>query len=196
MTSVLAPEAVDDVGQVDEHDAPPEPPAEDPEAPYGRRPDGTPYKRPAEWRAKLGDALNRGRRTQAAKAPPRKAAKKPATGAAGAVDYRPGVTALLQLPAFALGLVGRYRPAFALDAATITLHTPGLAEAVHQTALVDERLAMVLEKVLQAGPYGALLGALLPVALQIAANHRRIPVSAELGILSPEELIAALERTA
>jgi hypothetical protein len=172
----------------------------DPDAPYGRNPrTGLPYKRSPQWRAGLAEALQRGRATQAGKAPPRKAASRKTsagTKASTGTDYRQGVAALLQIPAFALGVVGRYRPAYALDAAALTLHTPTLADAVHQTALSDERVAAILDRVLAAGPYGALLGALMPLALQIAANHKAIPPVAELGILTPDQLVEALHKQA
>lgn len=181
----LPPEDVDDVDPAD--DKP------DPDAPYGRRPDGTPYKRPKEWRDQLASKLAQGRRTQAAAAPPRKpAAKKTAKPAAGgAPDYYAGAMALLQVPAVVLTMASKFKPALALDAAAVTLHAPTLASAAHATAQTDERFAALMEKALSIGPYGALLGAAVGLGVQIAANHGAIPVVPEMGILSPDELIAA-----
>lgn len=192
MTAVLAPEEIgaDPVDQADAPDVGADP---DPDAPYGVNPrTGQPYKRSPEWRAKLGEALNKGRRTQASARPPKKAAK-PRAAAAGAIDYRPGVVALMQIPSVALGVMARWRPVLALDSAAVQLATPALAEAAHQTALVDDRMATVLEKALTAGPYGMLLGALFPLCLQIAANHGLIAVVPEMGILGPEQLLEALK---
>lgn len=190
--TVEAPEDLD-APVVDVDDAAAGDADEDPDAPYGRNPrTGKPYQRPPEWRAKMADALARGRVTQSSGKPPaRKAVKKPAS--AGATDYRPAIAALLQIPATALAMLGRHKPAFALDSATIQLHTPMLANAIHETAVVDDRVAAILDRALAAGPYGALLGALIPVALQIAANHGRIPAVAEMGIMTPEQLVAALD---
>lgn len=171
----------------------------DPEAPYGRRPDGTPYKRDPAWRAKLASTLASARASKGAqKAPTRSrtakaaGAPKPA-GKSASVDYRPGVKGLLQIPAFALGLMGKFvHPAYALDSATITLHADSVAEALHQTALEHDQVAAILDRALAIGPAGALLGALLPLGLQIMANHGKIPVNPEMGILSPEGLVEAL----
>lgn len=196
MTTVAPPPLLDDEDLDPAAVAAPAAADYDPDAPHGRNPrTGKPYKRSPEWRAGLADALARGRQTQA-KAPGRKSVPRRPAGkaAAGAVpDYRPGLLALAQVPAFILGAVGRYRPAFALDAATVKLHAPNLAEAIHQTALVDDRTAAILEKVLAAGPYAAILGALVPMALQIAANHQAVPVVPELGILTPDQLVEAIQ---
>lgn len=184
MTTPLAPEDVDHEDPAAE--------AADPEAPYGRNPEGVPYKRPKEWREKLAAKLAEGRRTQSAAAPPRKAAKKTTKAAAGgAPDYRAGAMALLQLPAVVLSVASKFKPTLALDAAAVTLHAPNLAEAAALTAQNDERFAAILDKALSIGPYGALLGAAVGLGLQIAANHGAVPVVAEMGILSPEELVAA-----
>jgi len=174
----------------------------DPEAPHGRKPDGTPYKRPAEWRAKLADRLAQGRATQAAKVPPKKRTTgKGASGSsraaqAASVDYRGAVMGLAQLATFTLGMLGRFNQAFALDAATISLHAPALAEAVDQTAQVDERLAAVLDRVMVVGPYGAIIGAGLAIGLQVAANHGAIAANPDVGILTPDQLVSALEERA
>lgn len=184
MTTPLPPE------DVDHEDPAAEQP--DPDAPYGRNADGVPYKRPKEWREKLAAKLAEGRRTQSAAAPPRKPAKKATAKTAGAApDYRAGALALLQLPAVALTVASKFKPKLALDAAAVTLHAPNLAEAAAMTAQADERFAAILDKALSIGPYGALLGAALGLGMQIAANHGAVPVVPEMGILSPEELIAA-----
>lgn len=185
MTTPLAPEDVD-------HEDPAATEAADPEAPYGRNADGVPYKRPKEWRDKLAAKLAEGRRTQSATAPPRKPAKKTTKAAASsAPDYYAGAMALVQLPAVALTVAAKFKPELALDAAAVTLHAPNLAAAAAATAAADERFAAILDKALSIGPYGALLGAALGLGMQIAANHGAMPVVAEMGILSPEQLIEA-----
>ncbi len=184
MTTVLAPEDVDHVDPAAE--------AADPDAPYGRNPEGVPYKRPKEWRDKLAAKLAEGRRTQSAAAPPRKPAKKTAAkgSSSAAPDYYAGAMALAQLPAVVLTVASKFKPTLALDAAALTLHAPNLAAAAAATAERDERFAALLDKALSIVPYGALLGAALGLGMQIAANHGAIPVVAEMGILSPDELIA------
>jgi hypothetical protein len=45
-----------------------------------------------------------------------------------------------------------------------------------------------------AGPYSAGLVTLLPFALQLAANHGKIPANPDMGILDGESLMAALQQ--
>lgn len=186
--------------------APANPEPVDPEAPYGRKPDGTPYTRSAEWRAQAGERLRAGRKAAAetarapgrrrttTKAKPGAKASPSAKAAATDVNYRPAAVALLQLPAAGLAIIGKFtkNPAFVLDSAAITVGAPALAEAAHETALQDEAFAAVLEKVLEVGPYGALIAAGLPIALQIMANHGLIAPSPEMGIHTPDQLMAEL----
>lgn len=176
-------------------------------APWGINPKtGRPYTKSPEERAELGARLTAARlAAQSERAGPgaprsrrRGGAKQPGPAGslrvvpAGMPDYRPGVMGLLQIPTVALAMLGRVNPVYALDAATLQLHAAPIAQAVHDTATADDRVAAILDKVLAAGPYGALLGALIPVALQIAANHGAIPVEPSMGILSGDQLVAAL----
>lgn len=114
-------------------------------------------------------------------------------------DYRGAVRGLLQLPGAVLAVVARFvrkqetREALAADSATITYHTPAIADAVHETALNEPRFAAVLDRALQVGPYGALLAAAVPFVMQLAANHGRIPAGPETGLLTREELFRLME---
>lgn len=171
--------------------------AADPEAPYGRKPDGTPYKMSPEQRAATGERLTAARR--AAKGTrgrqfmaPAKTAGKKSSGAS--VDYRPGIIGLAQIPAFVLAIIGKRKPVFTLDAATITLHAPQLAEALNSTAQQEQWLADALDKILAVGPYGALLGAGVPLAMQFAVNHGRMEANADFGVYNAEDLMAILEK--
>lgn len=175
-------------------EAPPAPEEVDPDAPYGRKPDGTPYKRSPEHRAGLAAALGRRASNKVPSAPPARASKSASSrGANGRNEdqYKRGVLGLLQIPAFALGVAARVKPVLGLDATALTIHGPGLATAIAQTAMDDERFAAILDRVLAVGPYGALLGAMVPLAMQIACNHGAIPPTPELGVLSPAELLRA-----
>ncbi len=176
-------------------EAPPAPEDVDPDAPYGRKPDGTPYKRSPEHRAGLAAALGRraSNKVPAAPAAPRASKSASSRGANGRNQdhYQRGVLGLLQIPAFALGVAARVKPVLGLDATALTIHGPGLAAAVAQTAMDDDRFAQILDRVLAVGPYGALLGALVPLAMQIACNHGAMPPTPELGVLAPAELLRA-----
>lgn len=159
----------------------------DPEAPYGRTPQGRPYKRPREWREKTTAAMQRGA-AAAAKMSTGGTRKKPA---AGTTDYRPAIVGLLAIPAGVLGMLGRVNPAFALDGITLKIHAPAIATAVSDAASTNDMVAQALDKILTMGPYGALLGCLVPLALQFAANHKLIEPQPEIGVMGPAELLAA-----
>lgn len=183
ITEVMAPERTDN--------DPGEPTVE---APYGVNPKtGKPYKVSAERRAQMSRDMVRGRQAAREKAGRvSKGTTRRATSKTTPTDYRAGVVGLLQIPAFVLGILGRRNEAFGLDAATVTLHSGNIAEAVNETAQQDERIAAALDKMLEVGPYGALFAAMMPVALQIAANHGKIPANKDLGILSPGDIADAM----
>ena len=62
-------------------------------------------------------------------------------------------------------------PATQPDAIAITVHWPGIAKALDETAQANPALAAVLDRVIAVGPYGALLTAVMPLAAQLAVNH-------------------------
>ncbi len=209
MTTVADPFTVTDQPLWDAPD-PDQPPTDqpgpgpDPEAPYGRDRNGKAYKMSPEERAELSERLRRGReatgnrggRRAAPRASGRRAsaagpgsAKKPPPGP----NYFDTVQGLLTIPAFLLGIAGRLDPAFTLDSAALTLHGPTVAAAIAQVAADNANVARVLDKAAQVGPYGALFAALMPLAVQIAANHKIIPPNADLGILPPDVLMDRLD---
>lgn len=143
---------------------------EDQEAPYGRKADGTPKGKPGR---RPGQASGTGQRRR--KQPER-------------VDYKTPLVGLAQLPAGILAMVGMRKPVFAADAAAITIHAPPIAGALDDLAHEDPAAAAVLDRVLQVGPYGALLAACAPLVLQVLANHEAIPPGA-LGTRTPQDLI-------
>lgn len=178
----------------------------DPEAPYGRRRDGRPYTMSPEKRAEVGARLAAARRAASSGGGARRRTKAPAaprktagTGTGGAAakastpDYRPALSGMLvQLPSFALSMLGRVDPAFHADAAAVVVHGPALVDAVAETALADERLAALLDRITKVGPYGLVVTAALPLVLQLLANHQVIPPNRELGVLPAAELLDGL----
>lgn len=155
-----------------------------PEAPYGYKPDGTPYKRnPASY-------TGRGTKTPGRKSTPNKAT------AAKGPDYAQIVMGLMQIPAAGLALGGQISrsPALVADAAAMAIHTVPLANAVDQVARENSQVAAILDKISVVGPYSALLGAVIPFAMQIMVNHtgRQVPeqVTAATGVMSRDSLIA------
>lgn len=158
-----------------------------PDAPYGLKTDGTPKRRPGPPKGtRVGAAIPRPGRTSAR--------SKPATKRSSGTDYRPGILGMLQIPAFALGAAGQMNPALALDGAAISLHAPGIAEALNDLANDYPTVAAALDTILTAGPYGAIIGALLPLVFQIAANHKKIPdgMARGVGALPADEFAALL----
>lgn len=157
----------------------------DPEAPWGRRADGTPRNKP-------GPRPTGGGGKPTAPPPPKKAGKPKPPPKRTRPDYRPGITALLSLPAGLVGAAGATlgRRELVADAATIMAHAPGLAGGLDELAGQDPRVAAVLDRVLQAGPYGALITAVVPMAAQILANHG-ILKPGQMGTMPPEDLVQA-----
>lgn len=105
-------------------------------------------------------------------------------------DYTKGVTELLSMPAAILGVVGSQTNNIPLvaDAAVINAYAPKIGEAVNDLAQERPEVAAVLDKVLKAGPYAALMGAVVPMAIQILANHKVIPAGIA-GTLTAEQVL-------
>lgn len=105
-------------------------------------------------------------------------------------DYTEGVTQLLSMPAAILGVVGSQTNNLPLvaDAAVINHYAPKVAEAVNDLAQERPEVAAVLDKVLKAGPYAALMGAVVPMAIQILANHKVIPAGIA-GTMTAEQVL-------
>lgn len=125
----------------------------DSDAPQGRTRDGAPRKPPTKTRATPTR---------------RRTVEEPR-------DYREPILGLFQLPAGALAVAGMQRPILAADSRAVTIYAPGIAEALNDLAHERPEVAAALERVLSVGPYGALIAAVAPMALQILANHERIP---------------------
>lgn len=124
-------------------------------------------------------------RAQGSAPPPPATRKAAGTRKPGqAKDYTKGIEGLGQLAAGALFFVA---PA---DAAAVGYHIPPIAVALNDLAREDPRVAALLDKILQVGPYGMLLGAVMPLVLQILTNHGKVPAGM-LGTLEPEVLVGA-----
>lgn len=104
------------------------------------------------------------------------------------VDYRPGIMGMLQLPAGVLAFAGMNKPELAADAATVTIYGPNIAEALNELAKERPEIAAVLDRVLSVGPYGMVIAAVMPMVLQILANHGVLP-SGLMGTVPKEALL-------
>jgi hypothetical protein len=157
------------------------------EYPYGRRADGTPRSRPGP----KGSGSSTGPRIAAAPRP--RKSTRPAAAKKNEPDYRPGILGLLQIPAMGLTMLGRQskNPALQADGMTIAMHAPLLADALNETAKQQPVVARALESIMKAGPYGAIFAAVVPLAMQLAANHSLIPASPQMGVHTVDDLVAA-----
>lgn len=81
------------------------------------------------------------------------------------------------------------------DAATIGQHFPPIASELAKIADENETVAKPIDFLIAVGPYGALITAVMPFALQLMANHRIIDGSRMMnqGVVPPEVLEAQMK---
>lgn len=99
-------------------------------------------------------------------------------------DYTSGINGIFQMIALPLAFTA---PA---DAAAVGHHAPQIADALNDLAKERPEVAAVLERLLSVGPYGALIGAVLPLGVQLLHNHGVVPesVATTMGA-TPKRLI-------
>lgn len=116
--------------------------------------------------------------------PPRKtAAPQPRKPAAGKLAEREqAIGGLGQIAQGALIAVRQYA-----DAGAIGLHFPGIAHEVAKLADTDERIAKIVDPLLQVGPYAGLIAAVMPLVMQLAVNHGRGQAGI-MGTVAPDAL--------
>lgn len=78
------------------------------------------------------------------------------------------------------------------DAGAIGLHVPNIAREVAALADTHEQVANLIDPIIQAGPYSALIMAALPFAVQIGVNHGWLKPGA-LGSVPRETMSARIE---
>ena len=158
-------------------------------APHGRDSNGVPLAPFGLTRAGHPRKTAAGRpRKTGGSAPRRKSAARKPRSSAQPRSYVEGVAGLLQMAAFGLQMAGRTRPVFSADAAAIALHGEGVAIAVDDLAQENPEIAAVLDRFLKAGPYGALLTAVAPMAFQLLAN-RGVLAPGMMGTVDPGHLV-------
>lgn len=126
----------------------------------------------------------------AAAAPPRNARQRaPAAPRKTVADTRSeSVNGLFQLASFGCVMIGQYA-----DAATIGEHGPNISTEVVKLGQQNEKIGQWIDYLTQAGPYAGLVTAILPLALQLAANHKRIDYAKVPGLTAPEVLSTRVE---
>lgn len=159
----------------------PAPPKTDPEAPYGRKPDGTPRKRPG--RPPKDDTASKPRTQKRSRA---SRVAQTTTASAGPKDYRP------QLHETLSGLWGVACLGSQADAGALLVFRPALVQNVNAAAQQSAMCGRIVDAVTGYTVVGVAAGTLLMLGLQLAANHKRVDVKAvaHLGIRSSEELAA------
>lgn len=135
--------------------------------------DGNPsLNKDGTFRKKRSDAGRKKTAAAAGSTTARSTRKRAAAGGSGQrARYADGVAGLLQVPAAVLAIVDP------VDGYCVAQHTPHIAGAVADLAVERPEVAAALERVLAVGPYGALIGAVLPLAVQIMHNHGLLPES-------------------
>jgi hypothetical protein len=105
-------------------------------------------------------------------------------------DYTEGVTELLQIPAAVLGVVGMQTNNIPLvaDAEVINQYAPHIGSAVNGLAQERPEVAAALDRILKAGPYAALIGAVVPMVTQILANHKLLRAGV-MGTKTAEQVL-------
>lgn len=78
------------------------------------------------------------------------------------------------------------------DAAAIGLHFPNVAHEIAKLADTDERIAKIVDPLLQVGPYAGLLTAILPLVMQFAVNHGRGQAGI-MGTVAPDALESSMK---
>lgn len=147
----------------------------DKEAPYGRFANGKPRRSPK------GSTVR----------PPSKRAASRGTGFKPvAPNYQKAAEGGITMLAAMVGLLGRRSPALLADSTVIMSAKKELATAVAETALIDVRVAQLLDKLGTVGPWGKVLEKATPVLAQILTNHGLAPVGT-MGSIDPKKLLEA-----
>jgi hypothetical protein len=79
------------------------------------------------------------------------------------------------------------------DAGAIGMHGEAISTEVVAIADTNPRIARAVDYLMEVGPYAGLVGAVLPLVLQFAANHKVIPAEKVPGVMSPEVLTMQME---
>lgn len=121
----------------------------------------------------------------------------PIKKAAASASSTPKLSKALQEKADAANGLGQIGQAICLmfgkhaDAGAIKRHWPGISIEAAKLSETNERVNAAFEKLMIAGPFGALIAAALPFGIQLAVNHGRIPMATAAGmegIVSPATL--------
>lgn len=85
------------------------------------------------------------------------------------------------------------------DAGAIQMHGPGISRELAKLAEENDQVAKLIDSLGAVGPYTGIVIAVMPLALQIAANHNKIDSDKAAGlggIMKPEDLAAKVKADA
>lgn len=156
---------------------------------WGLNSRGKPYKRdPASY-------ASRRRNSTGGTAPKRRATPNRVNSEAVTQQRAQSVFDVLTVPVAGLAVAGQAansKPLIA-DAIILGRAAPQIATAVAQVADQDDRVAAIVDKLVQTSPYAALFTAIIPVVVQVAANHspKLVGVARMAGAQSVDDIIAS-----
>jgi hypothetical protein len=100
------------------------------------------------------------------------------------------VDGIFQLVGLGCIIVGQYA-----DAGAISVHSPPISIEVAEMADKNEGVAKAVDSLLQIGPYAGLVAVVMPLVLQLLANHRIVSADklANVNVVKPEILEAQVK---
>lgn len=160
----------------------------DPEAPYGRKKDGTPKQRPGR---KPGSTITTMSTTPRRRTSASAQRRKLYTIRSAAIQDT------LQLVAIGISMAGQFRQSapLAADAILIGSNAEGIGNAVAEAAEQSEEIANAVDKLIGTTPYAPIIAVVMPVAVGIFANHNAA-VRHVTNSPSPDVIIAQYARQA
>lgn len=129
--------------------------------------------------------------------PPRKSAPKPKTSAPNPAkvqsEREDAVNGVFQMLSVGLVVANQWA-----DAGAIEIHGPNVSRETVKLAEKYEKVGNAIDALASVGPFTAIIGAMMPLVLQIAANHKRIPAEklGALGVKDPRILESEMRTAA
>jgi len=98
------------------------------------------------------------------------------------------VSGIFQLVGFGCVVTGNYA-----DAAAIGMHADPISGEIVKLGAQNEQIGKGIDYLNQVGPYAGLISAVMPLVLQLLANHGRLDASKVPGLSSPQVLEAKVK---
>lgn len=98
------------------------------------------------------------------------------------------VNGIFQLAGFGCVMTGNYA-----DAAAIGMHSEPISGEIVKLGAQNEQIGRGIDYLNQVGPYAGLISAVMPLVLQLLANHGRLDATKVPGLSRPEVLEAKVK---